>query len=187
MTKKLIITFLVCVSAFGAAHAQKVSVKTNALYWATFGTPNLAFELGLGPKTTLDIAGGYNWFTYKDDKKFKHALVQPELRHWFCERFSGTFFGIHLHGGIFNVNQIGPFTKLEENRYEGYFYGAGVGIGHQWILSNRWALETELGVGYARVEYDKFGCEKCAPKTDSGHYNYFGPTRTSLSFVYYLW
>jgi len=187
MTRKIVITLILFVCAASAVHAQKVSVKTNALYWATYGTPNLAFEFGLGPKLSLDVAGGYNWFAFKDDKKLKHFLVQPELRYWFCERYAGTFLGFHLHGGIFNSNRIGPFTTLKNNRYEGHFYGAGIAIGHQWILSNRWALEAELGLGYARVDYDKFGCDKCAPLIKSGHYNYFGPTRTSVSFVYYLW
>ena len=186
MTKKIILILFVSVSLFSVAHAQKASVKTNTLYWATT-TPNLAVEFGLGPRTTLDIAGGYNWFTLSGNKQFKHYLIQPELRYWFCDRFAGTFMGIHLHGGEFNVSGIGPFTTIENNRHEGYFYGAGIAIGHQWILSNRWGFEAELGAGYARIEYDRFGCETCAPKDKSDHYNYFGPTRMSLSFVYHLW
>ena len=186
MIKKIILVLLVSVGAFTAVHAQKVAVKTNALYWAT-ATPNVAVEFGLGSKTTLDVAGGYNWFDFKENKKLKHYLIQPEIRHWFCERFAGTFVGFHLHGGEFNVNKIGPFTTLKENRYEGYFYGAGIAIGHSWILSNRFSFEAELGVGYARIEYDKFGCETCAPKVSSGSYNYVGPTRLSVSLVYNLW
>ncbi|MFR7875400.1 MAG: DUF3575 domain-containing protein [Butyricimonas paravirosa] len=27
--------------------------------------------------------------------KFKHWLVQPELRYWLCDQFSGHFFGVH--------------------------------------------------------------------------------------------
>ena len=176
----------VSVCVFSAAHAQKAAVKTNTLYWGTT-TPNLAVEFGLGPRTTLDISGGYNRFDFKDNKKLKHYLIQPEFRHWFCDRFAGTFIGFHLHGGEFNVNRIGPFTTLKENRHEGYFYGAGISIGRSWILSNRFSLEAELGAGYARIEYDKFGCDNCAPKVSSGHYNYFGPTRLGISIIYNLW
>ena len=186
MIKKIVLALLVSVAAFTAAHAQKVAVKTNALYWATT-TPNLAVEFGLGPKTTFDVAGGYNWFGFENNKKLKHYLIQPEFRHWFCERFTGTFVGVHLHSGEFNVSKIGPFTTIKNNRYEGYFYGAGISIGTHLILSNRLGIEAEIGAGYARIEYDKFGCDTCTPKTESGNYNYIGPTRLSVSLVYNLW
>lgn len=170
------------VPAFG----QKVAVKTNALYWATT-TPNLAVEFGLGPRTTLDVAGGYNPFTFSDNKKLKHYLIQPEVRHWFCERFAGWFLGIHAHGGEFNVGGIGPFTTIKDHRYEGWFAGAGIGFGYQWVFSPRWGLEAEIGAGYAYLDYDKYPCEKCGRKLDSGHRHYFGPTRLSISLVYNLW
>ena len=186
MIKKIILALFVSLCALTGANAQKVSVKTNTLYWATT-TPNLAVEFGLGPRTTLDIAGGYNWFTFSDNKKLKHYLIQPELRFWFCDRFAGTFMGLHLHGGEFNVNRIGPFTTIKDNRHEGYFVGAGVSIGHSWILSNRWSIEAEFGAGYAYIGYDRFGCETCAPKIGSGHHNYFGPTRLNVSLIYNLW
>ena len=186
MLQKIISVLLACVCAFTAVKAQKAAVKANALYGAT-ATPNLAFEFGLGSRTSLDVAGGYNWFTFSDNKKLKHYLIQPELRFWFCDRFAGTFLGIHLHAGEFNVNRIGPFTAIENNRHEGYFYGAGIAIGNSWILSNLWGLEAEFGAGYARVRYDRFGCETCAPKTGLGHYDYFGPTRLSISLIYNLW
>lgn len=180
-TAILICSICFCTAAWG----QDVAVKTNTLWWGS-ATPNLAFEIGWGPKNSLEIAGGWNPWTYKDNKKWKHWLVQPEYRWWFCERFARSFVGVHLHGGEFNVGNTGPFTKTKNYRYEGYFYGAGVSYGHQWILGNRWGLEAEIGVGYARIEYDRFRCGKCEPKLNSGHYNYFGPTRASLSFVYYI-
>ena len=180
----LLIGALFCLA--GKASGQHMSVKTNTLYWAT-ATPNLAVEFGLGPRTSLDVAGGYQWYSFSDTKRLKHYLVQPELRHWFCERFAGTFIGLHLHAGEFNVSGIGPFTTIKNNRYEGWLAGAGVSIGHQWVLGKRWGLEAELGVGYAYMDYDQYGCAKCDPKEKSDHYNYFGPTRLNLSLVYYIW
>ena len=180
----LILGGLLC--AGGTAFGQDLSVKTNALYWGTT-TPNLAFELGMGPRTTLELAGGYNRFTFSENKKLKHYLVQPAVRHWFCERFAGTFVGLHLHAGEFNVGGIGPFTTIKNNRYEGWLAGAGVSVGHQWVLGKRWGLEAELGVGYAYIDYDKFGCGACEPLKKSDTYHYFGPTRLNVSLVYYLW
>lgn len=187
MKKFFLISIVVLLSA--AANAQRLALKNNLVYDATT-TPNLALEIGLGAKTTLDLYGGYNPFTFGDDKKFKHWLVQPEFRYWICERFNGTFFGVHLHGGEFNVAGLhlpfGMISTLKNNRYEGHFYGGGVSVGHQWILSKRWNLEATIGVGYARFVYDKYRCMVCSPKVRDGHCDYVGPTKAGISFVYFL-
>ena len=77
-------------------YLPKIAIKTNALYWAT-STPNLGLEIGLAKKLTLDISGNYNPWKFSDNKQLKHWLVQPELRYWLCERFNGSFFGLHGH------------------------------------------------------------------------------------------
>ena len=168
-------------------YSQHVALKNNLVYDATL-TPNLSLEIALAKKITLDLGGGYNPFTFSDHKKFKHWLAQPELRFWMCEKFNGTFWGIHAHGGEFNVSNLDlPFDfmqQLRDHRYEGYFYGGGISIGHQWVLAKHWNLEASIGGGYARVEYDKYECKECAPKLKSDHYNYFGVTRATLSIVY---
>ena len=172
-----------------ALSAQKLALKNNLLYDATL-TPNLSLEIGLGPKTTLDIGGGYNPFTFNDNKKFKHWLAQPELRFWFCERFNGSFWGVHLHGGEFNVGGIklpfGMFPSLEYRRFEGFMAGAGVSFGHQWILGNRWNLEASIGAGYAYLDFDKYECEHCGDLLNSGTKHYFGVTRATLSLIYFF-
>jgi len=185
--KKAFFILILIVSSMSAS-SQNFAFKNNLVYDATL-TPNLGMEIGLGKKTTLDIIGGYNPFTYSDKKKFKHWLAQPELRIWFCEKFNGTFFGIHAHGGQFNVagNHLpfGIFPNLKGYRYEGYFYGGGISIGYQWVLSKRWSIETSIGAGYARIEYDKY-CKECGPKLKSDHYNYWGPTKANVSLIYFI-
>lgn len=182
----LLISLLLSVSVF----SQRIGLKNNLVYDATL-TPNLGLEIGMGKKSTLDLNVGYNPFTFSDQKRFKHWLVQPEYRYWFCEKFNGTFLGIHAHGGEFNVSgkhlPFGIFPNLEGYRYEGYFYGGGISLGYQWILGKRWNLETSIGVGYARLEYDKYPCPDCGPKIESYHYNYWGPTKATVSFIYFIY
>lgn len=169
--------------------SQNIALKNNLLYDATT-TPNLALEIGLGKKTSLDLYGGYNPFTFDNNKKWKHWLAQPELRFWTCERFNGTFFGIHGHGGQFNVGGIelpfNIFPDLKEHRYEGYFYGGGVSVGHQWVLGNSLNLEASIGGGYARIHYDKFVCPKCGPRIKTDNRNYWGVTRATISLIYII-
>jgi len=175
-------TVMLSLSIYG----QKVGIKTNVVHAAAL-TPNIAVEMGLNMNTTLEVYGAYNGFDLKEDKKWKHWIVQPEFRWWFCERFNGSYLGVHLHGGEFNVGGTGPFTAIKNNRYDGYFYGAGISYGYQWMISKRWAFELGVGAGYARFEYDRYRCHECSPKTGSGHYNYFGPTKALISFVLFLW
>ena len=159
-----------------SANAQKAALKTNALYWLTT-TPNAGVEFALSNKVTVEIAGAYNPWTFKDDKKMKFWLVQPEALYWFCEKFEGHFIGLHLHGAQF-------FGGFKERRYDGYLAGGGITYGYDWMLSPHWNLELAIGAGYARLWYDespRIPCKKCV---EPRHKNYLGPTKAALSIIY---
>lgn len=194
--KKIMVAILVLFST--SAFAQKVGVKTNLLYDATT-TMNLGVEIGLASKWTLDISGNYNPWQFSDNRKMKHWLVQPELRYWTCERFSGHFFGIHGHYTQYNMGGMLPWgfrsgkmlgliesKTMQQYRYQGWAAGGGVSYGYQWILGNHWGVEATIGVGYAYLNYDKYPCEKCGIKIKSSHKNYFGPTKAGITLIYMI-
>lgn len=181
-----IIAALLCIA--NSVRSQDVALKSNVMADATT-TLNLAAEIGLSPKRTLDLYVNYNPWNLGDNKSFKHLMVQPEYRFWFCERFSGSFVGIHAHAGIFNVGGIdmpfGMWPKLKDNRYEGEFIGAGISYGYQWVLGKHWNLEANIGAGYALIHYDKYQCKDCGKRLKKDQTkNYFGPTKAALSLVY---
>ena len=93
MIQKILLLLLVVAGYSMTAKAQDVALKTNGLYWATT-TPNVGVEVALSPKYTLELAGAYNPWTFKDDKKMRFWLVQPEVKYWFCEKFEGHFVGM---------------------------------------------------------------------------------------------
>ena len=72
---------------------------------------------------------------------------------------------------------------LRKYRYEGTLYGAGIAYGHQWILGKRWNLEATIGVGYARIEYDKYKYQTCGPYIKKGTKDYIGPTKVGINFI----
>lgn len=188
--KFLLLTVLMLTCAIGM-HGQeknyympKFAIKTNALYWATT-TANLGFEVGLSKKLTLDVSGNYNPWEFSNNKQIKHWLVQPELRYWLCERFYGHFFGLHAHYAEANVSNLNIFG-LGDYRYQGNIYGAGISYGYQWILNKRWSMEATVGVGYARLNFDKYNCGTCGSKIGKEHKNYFGPTKIALSIIYVI-
>lgn len=188
--KFLLLAVLMLTCAIGM-HGQeknyympKFAIKTNALYWATT-TANLGFEVGLSKKLTLDVSGNYNPWEFSNNKQIKHWLVQPELRYWLCERFYGHFFGLHAHYAEANVSNLNIFG-LGDYRYQGNIYGAGISYGYQWILNKRWSMEATVGVGYARLNFDKYNCGTCGSKIGKEHKNYFGPTKIALSIIHVI-
>lgn len=174
----------------GRVSAQNVNIKTNTLYWATT-TPNLGMEIGTGRKHSLQLFYGLNPWKQGGGNRtsLRHWLVMPEWRYWFCQRFNGWFLGVHGLGGQYNVAGIdlpfGMFPSLDDHRYKGWFVGGGVAAGYQYPLSRHWALEGEIGVGYAWGPYSKY-CPECNDKLKGGHRNYVGPTKAAFSVVYFI-
>lgn len=183
---------VVMLTIFSSVKAQNVALKTNLLADG-FLNPNVGIEVGLTPKWTMDITGQFNAWTLSHDRRWKHWVVQPEARYWLCDRFSGHFFGAHLHGGQYNIggldgriNFLGTDArKLGNARFQGWFVGAGVAYGYAWILGLHWNLEAEIGIGYSYTRYDKYPCAKCGKKLETNKpHHYVGPTKAALNLVY---
>lgn len=175
--------------AVGQQAEAQISLKNNLLYDASL-TPNIGMEVGLARKWTFDATFGLNPWTFNDNKKWRHWLVQPEARYWFCEKFNGHFVGLHLMGGEFNAGGVkfpfGIAPCLHHNRYEGWYAGGGLVYGYQWPVSRHFSVETVIGLGYDYLKYKKFPCEHCGTQTGEGHYNYIGPTKVALNMIYNL-
>lgn len=177
-------------TSIAGVKGQDFAVKTNLLYDAA-ATINAGVEIGLAPRWTLDLSGNYNSWTI-NEHKWKHWLVQPEARYWFCDRFARHFVGLHALGGEYNFANIknnthflgSNFSPLTDNRYQGWAVGAGVAYGYAFILGQHWNLELELGVGYIYTEYDKFECVECGRKVSSDNHHYVGPTKAAINLVY---
>lgn len=187
MYKKLFL--FICLVIPASLFSQNIAIKNNILYDAIL-TPNLGVEIGLSKKLTLDVTGNYNPFEFSDNKMIKHWLVQPELRYWFCEKFSRGFVGIHAHGGQANIGNIEfPFDiykRLKDIRHEADFIGGGISLGYELPLAKRWNLEFSVGGGYAWIKYDKFDLET-GEKTKSGlTHNYLGLTKATIAIIYII-
>ena len=175
------------------ASAQGFAIKTNLIYDAT-ATLNLGVEMGLAPHWTFDLSGNYHPWDLPSKPMFRHAMLQPELRYWFCDRFSRHFVAVHGLGGIYNVANLPTagdkffgkdLTPLSQYRYQGWFAGAGVAYGYDFILGEHWNLELEVGIGYIYSEYDKYECEKCGLQLAYREpVKFFGPTKAAVNFVY---
>lgn len=173
------------------AGAQDIAVKTNVLYDAT-ATVNAGVEIGVAPKWTIDLSGNLNAWSKNDHTKWKHWMIQPEARYWFCDRFSRYFIGAHLIGGAFNFGNINndisflgtDFSVLTDKRYQGYAFGGGVAYGFAFVLSRHLNLELEAGFGYMCLDYETYECDGCGRKVGDGIHHYVGPTKAAINLVY---
>lgn len=189
--KHFAIVLLLSLCASLKVSAQNVAIKTNLLYDATL-TLNGGLEMKFAPKWTGDLSANLNAWDVSGHK-WKHWLVQPELRYWFCQAFSGHFVGAHLLGGQYNYGNLDmdfkflgtDFGKLKDHRYQGWMAGAGIAYGYSWILDRHWNFEAEIGIGWVYTRSDVFECADCGQKveTDKPH-NYFGPTKAVLNLIY---
>ena len=191
--KRIILLLAIVIAGMSqTVYGQKVAVKTNLLSDG-FLNPNVGIEVGVAPKWTLGMTGQFNAWRLSHDRRWKHWAVQPEARYWLCDRFGAHFFGVHLHGGQYNIggfdgriNLLGTDArKLQDARYQGWFAGTGVTYGYAWILGHHWNLEAEIGIGYSYTRYDRFRCAGCGKKmeTDMQHH-YVGPTKVAINLAY---
>lgn len=187
----LFLFFLLMGSSITQVRAQDWAIKSNVVYDAT-ATINLGVEIGLAPKWTLDISGNVNAWSKDEQTRWKHWLVQPEARYWFCDRFSRHFIGAHAIGGAFNFGGINnnlsflgtDFSVLKEKRYQGYAYGGGIAYGFAFMLSEHVNLELEAGFGYMYLDYDIYECGDCGRRVGEGNHHYVGPTKAAINLVF---
>ncbi len=192
MRLKIVGVLVLATFSISCARAQEFGIKTNVLSDA-FMNINLGIEAGLAPKWTLDVEGEFNGWTLSHNRRWKHWAAQPEARYWFCQRFGGHFIGIHAHGGQYNIGGFDGWyhllgtnaSKLKDERYQGWFLGAGVSYGYAFMLGRHWNLEAEVGIGYSYTKYDTYSpCAVCGDKLRSGDHHYVGPTRLAVNLVY---
>ncbi len=176
--------------ALQSLKAQEVALKTNILSDA-FLNPNLALEVGLNKKWSINLLSELNAWKMNSNKEYKHWIVQPEARYWLCQKFGGHFLGVHAQMGQFNVGGVNRFLDFlsskgtKEERHEGWFYGVGVSYGYDFIIAKHLNIEAELGFGWAYKKYDIYPCKRCGEKLSNKKKDSFlGPTLLALNLVY---
>ena len=189
--KSIITAIVLAVLGIARVQAQDVAVKTDLLKDDVL-TPTIGVEFGLAPKWTFEVSGSLNAWPV-NDHYWKQWMVMPEARYWFCQRFAGHFVGAHVLGGQYNFGNLHnnikflgtDFSKLTDERHQGWMVGAGIAYGYDWILSRHWNLEAEIGFGWVYTRYDVYPCATCGSKTRSRKpHNYVGPTKAAINLVY---
>lgn len=195
MNSKIVVLVIVVLSLVSLGEvdcrAERFALKTNVLYDALL-TPDLGFEFKTAPQWTVELTGNINLWNV-NGRRWRQLSMQPEVRFWTCEAFSGHFVGLHLIGGIYNFGNLPfgfkflgtDFSELRDYRLQGWMGGAGLAYGYSWILDAHWNVEAEIGVGWIYSRSDKYKCADCGKKLESQRpHNYIGPTEAAINLIY---
>lgn len=168
-----------------------LAIKTNLLYGAGTLTPNLALEVGLGRRTSLELSASYNpWKlsgSLEKNKKLVHMIIKPEFRYWLCERYNGHFFGADAIFGRYNIGSYDvPMLFDKEYRYDGIAVGGGVTYGYHLMLGKKWGLEFAVGAGVLWLKYDRYDCVACDRNGIEHKKVYLGPTNAAINLVFLI-
>jgi len=182
MNRKIVIAFVAAICCWTSVSAQQFAVKSNLLYWAT-ATPNVGVELALNRHSTLSVSANYNPWVLGQDGKIQHWFVQPEYRYWLSEKFTRSYFGVHLIAGQFEIGgfklPFNLFPNFQNHYYKGSAVGAGISYGYHFYISPHWNLEAMIGAGLVRIRYHRDD----APSVKKSRILPV-PTEVGISFVY---
>lgn len=163
-----------------------LAVKNNLLYDLALA-PNIEIEIPIGKRWSLNTEYKCPWWlNSKHDFCYQLLSGGVEGRCWLGNRqkrnpLTGHFIGLYAEGGIYDF-------QLRGDGYQGKYYGAaGVTYGYARQLARHFSLEFSLGVGYLTTEYKKYTpYEGDIIWTNSGRYNFIGPTKAKISLVWLI-
>jgi len=192
-----------------SADGARFQLKTNLLYIGATLTPNLTFEHGLGERTSIEAAVGYNgrgnlWDnadtetveggevqianSYK--RKIDHTSINARFKFWPRERFSGHFFGAGALFAKYSVGQLRlPLLFDADYQYDGSALGVDLTYGYLWRWSARWGMEFSVSGGFVNLRYNKSGINRHTDSyelIDRLRFNktYVGPTAAGIKLVF---
>ena len=175
---KYFLVALAMMAGVQIVNAQRVSLKTNGLYWLAT-SPNLGAELRMSRHFTLNLEAAGNPFTI-GGHKMRHASVFPELRYWFAGRPQVQHFaGVMALASVFDM-------EFKGNMHQGVAGGLGLTYGYSFVLSKRLSLETTVGLGAVYYKERKYPVNTIKPNSFNHNGIALTPTKIGVSIVYIL-
>lgn len=135
---KLLLVLCLSLGGWHAASAQFYTVRANGLAALT-GTIEIGGDIALTDNWSLDATLFCNPINTPSFSANFYA-VQIGAKHWFYENYVGHFLGQQLIYVNYHLGNL-------RNRYDGNAYGIGLSYGYAWILSTRWSVAVEAGIG----------------------------------------
>ena len=161
--------------------AQNVSVSTNVVMLADFGTPNLEMGFSVGPKASLHVGGRYNNWTFRPDDPLlnRKRTVWAGVRWWSWNVNSGFFIQ-----GKFQYQEYNRNVLMKGLKEQGDAFGVGLGAGYAVMLSRHFNIEFGAHFWAGMTKYGTYDAAIGGYYVDSGTKFFALPDDLCLSFVY---
>ncbi len=161
------------------------AVKTNLLF-DVLSTPNIELEVPVANRVSVMAEYWFPWRTNSfSGSSYRLLYGGVEGRYWFRKKedrnvLKGHFLGAYVGFGHYDIgrSQGGYMGDLD--------YYAGLTYGYSFKLNKFLRLETSLGFGAFRTNYQHYAnsdSQNALVWQYSGRYLYFGPSKLKVSIV----
>lgn len=179
--------------AFAAPAVKAQSVKMSPIILV--GAPNLQYEQAFSRRITANIdAFWLPWLFKKNEEVFRVFELAGEVRYYIKESDrtdmsmpSGFYAGVYAMWGQFNIGLLKDNDMEKSTRDSGWALSAGVSVGYKIPINARWAIDANLGLGIAHMQWNKYklgGFYASWPLEKKKTRLWVGPTRFNISVVY---
>ncbi|MDE5572900.1 MAG: DUF3575 domain-containing protein [Muribaculaceae bacterium] len=179
--------------AFAAPAVKAQSVKMSPIILV--GAPNLQYEQAFSRRITANIdAFWLPWLFKKNEEVFRVMELAGEVRYYIKESGrtdmsmpSGLYAGVYAMYGQFNIGMLKNNDLEQSYRDKGWAMSAGVSVGYKVPINARWAIDANLGLGFAHLQWDKYklgGFYADYPLQTKKTRLWIGPTRFNIAVVY---
>ena len=165
--------------------ATPVSLSTDIVDWANFGTINLEAGAGLGRHLSVTAGAKYNPWSFKTQKLGlqlynKQTTAYAGLRYWPWYVFSGWWIGAQTQ-----YTQYAETGIWRHALDTGSAVGGGLSLGYTLMLHEK--LNLEFGAGAwagRRYKHTLYCCPECMYVRESGPSNFIALNDISVALMY---
>ncbi len=164
--------------------AQRFSVSTNLLDYASLGTMNVEGSYSMSRRVSLTVGAKYNPFTFRKSVPERQFQLRQQsyslgIRVWPWHTWSGWWFATK---GRYQEYNFGGLISPETS--EGDRVGLGLYAGYTHMLGPHFNMEFGLGAWGGMDFYRKYSCQVCGMTIDSGEKLFVLPDDIMISLVY---
>lgn len=168
------------------AIGQHVSVSTNAVQWANFGTVNMNAGVSMARHLSVEAGFRYNPFTFHKSSglmmRNQQTTAFAGVRWWPWYVFSGWW-----------ISGRGQYSKFSDTgiwRYalnEGSRVGAVLSCGYTWMVSRKINIEFGIGGwGGIYLNHNLYHCPSCMESREcsSGAFGTLDDLSVSVMYMF---
>ena len=181
---KIVVVSLLLLCVPRIVNAQRISVSTNAMSWANFGTINAEGAVSVSKHFTVFAGAKYNPWTIRTKTQYffmnQQATGYVGAKYWPWHVYSGLWIGAKAQ--FENVRQAGLFS---EQMIKGNALGAGLSVGYSIIITPHVNVDFGVGGWGGRVlNYSKYTNSYDNVLIESGSKNFAFLDNIIVAFAY---